>query len=182
MVSSLMPPMSAQQFNLSKMVGAAPASANTSAQQVKYGDKFSLPHGLQGYFNYQEGLAHAQQTGKPIFLDFTGHGCKNCKEMEATVWGDPEVLALLKEFVIIALYTNDRTQLPESEWITSKIDGKVKNTIGKVNYDFQLERFKTNMLPYYVVLDSKGNPLTDKGVGYVGKTEFVEHLKRGLGR
>ena len=177
------PPMSAQQFNLQNLVGHTPSHAQTGfPQQVKHSDKFSLPHGLQGFFDYEEGLAYAKTTGKPIFLDFTGHGCKNCKEMEAKVWSDPEVLAMLKEYVIIALYTNDRTQLPESEWKTSKIDGKVKNTIGRINTDIQLERFKTNMLPYYVVLDSEGNPTTDKGVGYVGKTEFMEHLKRGLGR
>jgi thiol:disulfide interchange protein DsbD len=179
-ISSLNPPMSAQKFSLQSSSAASPSFKEKMS--VKYDDKFKLPHGLQGFFDYEEGLAHAQKTGKPIFLDFTGHGCKNCKEMEAKVWSDPEVLALLNEFVVIALYTNDRTVLPESDWKTSKLDGKVKNTIGKINYDFQLERFRTNMLPYYVVLDSDGKPLTDKGVGYVGKSEFIEHLKKGLKR
>jgi thiol:disulfide interchange protein DsbD len=178
MVSSFTPPMSAQEF---KMTGHAPANAQ-AAKTVKYSDKFSLPHGLQGYFDYEEGLAAAKQTGKPIFIDFTGRTCKNCKKMEAEVWSDPEVLALLNRYTMIALYTDDKTELPESEWITSKIDGKVKKTIGKINYDFQAERFKTNALPYYVILDNDGNSLTDKGVGYVGKAEFIEYLKKGLGR
>jgi thiol:disulfide interchange protein DsbD len=184
MISSLKPPMSKQQFSLQQSAGHT-TFVTVDPQfpaQVRHSDKFSLPHGLQGFFDYEEGLAFARKTGRPIFLDFTGHGCKNCKEMEAKVWSDPEVLAMLKEYVIIALYTNDRTQLPEREWKVSKIDGKVKNTIGRINADMQLERFKTNMLPYYVVLDSEGNSLTEKGVGYVGKAEFLEYLKRGLGR
>jgi thiol:disulfide interchange protein DsbD len=89
---------------------------------------------------------------------------------------------LLKQFTIIALYTNDRTQLPEEEWITSTIDGRVKNTIGRVNQDFQISRFNTNMLPYYVILDSEGNSLTERGVGFVSKAEFIAHLRRGLQR
>jgi thiol:disulfide interchange protein DsbD len=183
MISSLKPPLSAQQFNLQKPVHHAPFEEKLEVPQtVKHSDKFSLPHGLQGFFDYEEGLAYAQKTGKPIFLDFTGHGCKNCKKMEANVWSDPEVLSLLNEYTIIALYTNDRTPLPESEWRVSNLDGKVKNTIGKVNYDFQLERFRTNALPYYVTLDKDGNPTTDKGIGYVGKAEFLEYLKKGLGR
>jgi thiol:disulfide interchange protein DsbD len=180
LISSLKPPLSAQQFNLQNLV--THHTPFVEHNPVKHSDKFSLPHGLQGFFDYEEGLAYSQKTGKPIFLDFTGHGCKNCKEMEAKVWSDPEVLSLLKEYTIIALYTNDRTPLPESEWITSNLDGKVKNTIGKKNYDLQLERFRTNQLPYYVTLDKDGNPTSDKGVGYVGKAEFMEYLKKGLGR
>jgi thiol:disulfide interchange protein DsbD len=182
MISSLKPPMTAQQFNMQTVSVQVSVGEHTqtSKQSVKHSDKFKLPHGLHGFFDYEEGLAHAKQTGKPVFLDFTGHGCKNCKEMEAKVWSDPEVLALLKEYTIITLYTNDRTPLPESDWKTSNMDGKVKNTIGKVNYDFQLERFRTNMLPYYVILDSDGKSLTNKGIGYVGKAEFMNYLKKGL--
>ncbi len=102
--------------------------------------------------------------------------------MEADVWSDPEVLDLLNEYLIIALYTDEKTELPENEWVTSNVDGKVKKTVGKRNLDYEIDRFKTNQLPYYVVLDSDGNPLTDKGVGYVSKDEFVAFLKKGLGR
>jgi thiol:disulfide interchange protein DsbD len=102
--------------------------------------------------------------------------------MEAEAWSDPEALALLNQFVIIALYADDQTVLSENEWVTSKVDGKVKKTMGKINQDFQLQHFKTNALPYYVVLDNAGKPLTDKGIGYVGKAEFIEFLKKGLGQ
>ncbi|MCL2413032.1 MAG: thioredoxin family protein [Bacteroidales bacterium] len=180
-ISGMKPPMSKQQFDLRQLVGAT--SFQTQApRQVRHGDIFSLPHGLQGFFDYEEGLAYARKTGKPILLDFTGHGCRNCREMEARVWSQPEVLELLNQFVIIALYTNDRTPLPENEWRVSNISGRVNNTIGRKNADFQMERFGTNTLPYYVILDSEGNPLRDRGVGFVSRDEFIEHLQIGLGR
>jgi thiol:disulfide interchange protein DsbD len=187
MLSSLTPPMSAQQFDLSKStvqvsVGAENAGVSKLCGTPKLSDKLHLPHGLQGYFDYEEGLACAKEQGKPVFLDFKGHTCSNCKKMEADVWSDPEVLALLNEYLIIALYTDEKTELPENEWVTSNVDGKVKKTVGKRNLDFEIDRFKTNQLPYYVTLDADGNPLSDKGVGYVSKEEFVAFLKKGLGR
>jgi len=180
-IATLTPPMSKQEFNIAGG-GGATVFAPTQQRQVRHGDIFTLPHGLQGFFDYEEGLAYAQQTGRPIFLDFTGHGCRNCREMEARVWSDPEVLALLREFVIIALYTNDRTVLPEDEWFVSELDGRLKNTIGRQNADLQMRRFGTNTLPYYVVLDSDGNPLRERGIGVSSIAEFKEFLLIGLGR
>jgi len=180
-IATLTPPMSKQEFNIAGG-GGATVFAPTQQRQVRHGDIFTLPHGLQGFFDYEEGLAYARQTGRPIFLDFTGHGCRNCREMEARVWSDPEVLALLREFVIIALYTNDRTVLPEDEWFVSELDGRLKNTIGRQNADLQMRRFGTNTLPYYVVLDSDGNPLRDRGIGVSSIPEFKEFLLIGLGR
>jgi len=180
-IATLTPPMSKQEFNIAGG-GGATVFAPTQQRQVRHGDIFTLPHGLQGFFDYEEGLAYARQTGRPIFLDFTGHGCRNCREMEARVWSDPEVLALLNEFVIIALYTNDRTVLPEDEWFVSELDGRLKNTIGRQNADLQMRRFGTNTLPYYVVLDSDGNPLRERGIGVSSIPEFKEFLLFGLGR
>ncbi|MDR0737811.1 MAG: thioredoxin family protein, partial [Prevotellaceae bacterium] len=185
MISGLTPPMSAQQFNVSKPAAHAPGTLeNTTYSKLcgtpKFSDKLHLPHGLQGYFDYEEGLACAKQQNKLVLLDFTGHSCSNCKKMAADVWSDPEVRELLEQYIIIALYTDDKTELPESEWITSKVDGKVKKTMGKRNADFEIDRFNTNTLPYYVVLDNDGNPLTGKGVGYVNKKEFITFLKTAL--
>ena len=84
-----------------------------------------------------------RQPGKPVLIDFKGHFCCNCKKMEAAVWSDPEVLSTLRnDFVIVALYTDDRTKLPESEWYTSEVDGKVKKTIGQQNIDFEIDNFQ----------------------------------------
>ncbi|MDE6493914.1 MAG: thioredoxin family protein [Bacteroidales bacterium] len=185
MVSSLVPPLTSQQFSLNQPVAVGAVTVHAADQELcgtpKYADKLHLPFNLQGYFDYEEGLACAKQQNKPVFIDFKGHACANCKKMENDVWSDPRVQALLKKYVIIALYCDDKTELPESEWITSTIDGKVKKTMGKRNADFQVTRFKTNTLPYYHLLDADGNPITEKGYGYAGDVEaFIAYLQNGL--
>ena len=186
MVSSLVPPLTTQQFNLNQPAAAANTVAMPGVGQElcgtpKYADKLHLPFNLKGYFDYEEGLACAKQQNKPVFIDFKGHACANCKKMENDVWSDARVQELLKKYVIIAMYCDDKTELPESEWVTSTIDGKVKKTMGKRNADFQVARFKTNTLPYYHLLDVDGNPITDKGYGYAGDVEaFIAYLQGGL--
>ncbi len=145
--------------------------------EVKYADFLELPHGLKGFFDYDQAVAFAKKEGKPIFIDFTGHGCVNCRKMEQYVWSDPEVLKRLQnDFVIVALYVDDKTTLPESEWYTSEFDGRVKKTIGKQNFDFQITRFNGNAQPYYVLLDTNEQPLM-KPVAYdASVANFVEFL------
>ncbi len=122
-----------------------------------------------------------RKVGKPVLLDFKGHACTNCKKMESTVWSDPEVLQRLRNnFVIVALYVDDRTKLPENEWITSSIDGKVKSTLGKVNEDFEMTRFKTNALPLYVILDNDGNTLGSTMTYNPDIAEYIKWLDAGL--
>jgi thiol:disulfide interchange protein DsbD len=128
--------------------------------EPKYGNIFDMPQGLSGYFDLKQGLACAKEQGKPVLINFKGHACANCKIMEAEVWSDPEVLRRLRDnFVIIALYVDDKTRLSENEWITSQVDGKIKNTIGAKNEDIEISMFKTNALPLYVITDHEGNPL-----------------------
>ena len=109
------------------------------------------------------------------------HACSNCKEMEAKVWSRPEVLKRLREeYIIIALYTDDKTKLPESEWITSDFDGKVKKTLGKKNLDIQITSFNTNTQPYYALVDPDGNPLAAPRGHNLDATAFSEWLDSGL--
>jgi thiol:disulfide interchange protein DsbD len=116
-----------------------------------------------------------------VLLDFKGHACANCKLMEARVWSDPEVLRRLKEnFVIISLYEDDRTMLPQNEWVTSSIDGKVKKTIGKVNEDLEISKFRTNALPLYVITDDKGNALNKPMPTNLNKEEYKKWLDEGF--
>ena len=115
-------------------------------------------------------------------MDFTGYGCVNCRKMEENVWVDPQVLKRLKEdFVMVALYIDERLELPESEWYTSTYDGKVKKTLGKQNADFQITRFNNNAQPYYVILDHN-EELLAKPRGYntnvSGFIEFLDGAKR----
>lgn len=113
-------------------------------------------------------------------LDFKGHACANCKQMEAKVWSDPEVLRRLRDnFVIISLYVDDRTQLPENEWIVSAIDGKQKKTIGKQNEDLEITKFRTNSLPLYVITDFEGNPLNEPMITNLNIGEYKNWLDEG---
>ena len=94
-------------------------------QKPKHSDFLHLPHGLEGFFDLKEAEAYAAKVGKPLFIDFTGHGCVNCREMEARVWADPQVLDILRnDYVIVALYSDDKKVLPEDEWVTTDT-GKV---------------------------------------------------------
>lgn len=148
--------------------------------EPKYADKFEMPFGLTGYFDYEQGLACAKEQNKPALLDFKGHACANCKLMEAKVWSDPEVLRRLRDnFVIISLYVDDRTQLPENEWIVSEIDGKQKKTIGKQNEDLEITKFRTNSLPLYVITDFEGNPLNEPMITNLNIGEYKNWLDEG---
>ena len=119
----------------------------------------SLPHGLTGYTSLEDGIAVAAATGKQVFVDITGHGCVNCREMEARVWSDPQVLQRLSsQFVIVSLYVDDKTKLPEDQWVTTET-GKVLKDVGRVNSKLVLDRFGVNSQPNYFVLDSEGNTL-----------------------
>jgi thiol:disulfide interchange protein DsbD len=116
-----------------------------------------IAHDLVAYDNLEDGLAAAKTAGKPVFLDFTGYGCVNCREMEARVWSDPEVLRRLREdFIIVALHVDDKTRLPESEWITND-HGKLLKDVGRVNSYIALKQFGVNAQPNYFLLDPDGH-------------------------
>ena len=192
-ISGYLPPQTTHDFDLHKIIRDE-VKLVTSGEGVhlfngvselcdepKYNEFLHLPHGLDGYYDFEQGMACAKAQNKPVFLDFTGHGCVNCREMEATVWSDPRVLERLKnEFVIIALYVDDKTSLPESEWVTSAYDGKVKKTLGKKNADFQISRFGVNAQPYYVLLDTEGNLLVDPKAYDLNPNNFVDFLDEAL--
>lgn len=176
-LSGYLPPLTTQQFTIEG--GSSAASTSISEEPVKYGEILKIPLGIPGYFDYEQGLAAAKKANKPLLIDFTGHGCVNCRKMEENVWVDPQVLKRLKEdFVMVALYIDERLELPESEWYTSQYDGKVKKTLGKQNADFQITRFKNNAQPYYVILDHEENLLAQPRSYNTNISEFIEFLDR----
>lgn len=192
-ISGYLPPQSTHDFDLHQIIRdevklAAPTIGaisgtpeNKICEKPKFSEFLHLPHGLEGYFDYEQGMACARKLNKPVFIDFTGHGCVNCREMEANVWSDPRVLERLKnKFVVIALYVDDKSILPESEWITSTYDGKVKKTLGKKYADFQISKFGVNAQPYYVLLDGKGEKLVEPRAYDLNADSFVEFLDTAL--
>lgn len=186
-LSGYLPPMTTHDFDLTEITreNALAASGvetqSTICETPKYSDFLDLPHGLKGYFDYEQGLACAKKLDKPIYIDFTGHGCVNCREMEANVWSDPRVLKRLREdYVIISLYVDDKTLLPEDEWVLSSVDHKLKKTIGKVYADLQIYNFNVNAQPYYVLLDHDGGLLAKPRAYNLDVEEFIKFLDTGL--
>lgn len=186
-ISGLLPPQSSQSFNLSSNIAnpsqqqILASKPNSLCEEPRFADFLSLPHGLNGYFDYDQALRCAREKKKPLFIDFVGHTCANCKMMETQVWSDPRVLERLRDnYIIVALYVDDRTELPENEWVTSTRDGKVKKTIGKKNADFQATRFNVNGQPYYVLLDNDEKTLADPRGFDLDVESFIEFLDKGV--
>ena len=140
-----------------------------------------IPHGLPGCFSLSEALERAQAEGKRVFADFTGHGCTNCREMEARVWSDPRVLTLLREhFIIASLYTDEKKYdaAPQDRIVTP--EGKELVKMGKVNSYIARTRFGINAQPAYVILDANGNQLTPVRGYDLNIDRFIAFLQSGL--
>ena len=147
------------------------------------GDPEHCPHGLPCFHDYEEGLAYAKESGKPIMLDFTGWACVNCRKMEEQVWSDPRVLQRLREdYVLISLYVDEKTKLPKEEQIEVQIGTKTKmlRTVGNKWSYMQAERLKTNSQPYYVVLDHDENQLGEPAAYDPDIEKYVEWLDTGI--
>jgi len=182
-LSGYIPPQATQDFDINQIVRNNAINSGAIHQEThtaKYSDFLHLPHGLNGYFDYDEGMAASKKQNKPVFMDFTGHGCVNCREMEANVWSDPQVLKRLQEdYIVIAMYVDDKTKLPKEEWIVSEYDGKKKKTLGKKNADLQIRKYNVNAQPYYCLLDGKGNDLAVPRSYNLDIDEFVKFLDEG---
>ena len=185
-LSGYMPPMQTHDFDMQRIIREAVQNSSSESKdssaslcsEPKFEDVLpSLPHGLTGYHDFDQALQCAKEQNKPLFVDFTGAACQNCRKMEENVWSDPRVLERLKNnFVMVALYTDDRTDLPESDWVTSKVDGKVKKTIGKKFSDLQVARYNINAQPYYVILDNEGKDLVTPRGCNLSVDEYVKFL------
>ncbi|MCE7062411.1 protein-disulfide reductase DsbD [Dyadobacter sp. CY343] len=179
-LAGYLPPQSTLDFDLNKRSAGVAAGANSAEIAGKYSDLFHLPHELTGFFDYKEGLEYAKKVNKPVFIDFTGHGCVNCREMEARVWVDPAVMQRLRnDYVIIALYVDDKTELPEKDWYTSNYDKKVKKTIGAQNADLQIVKYNNNAQPHYCLVDHDGKLLVKPKNYDLNPANFAAFLDSG---
>ncbi len=173
-LSGYLPPIETQDFIMS----SNPSQQVVSIEEANKGEK--LPLGLTGYHSMEEGYAAAKASGKPVFLDISGLACVNCREMEQRVWSDSKVLSILKnDFVIVVLYTDDKTKLPESEWVTTS-SGKVLKDRGRVNAWFVRENFGVSAQPNYVLLSPDGKQLAPIRGYNTDIDGFVEFLNSGL--
>ena len=132
--------------------------------------------------DFEDALLKAEKEGKPIFVDVTGHGCVNCREMEARVWSDPAVKALMNEYIVVALYVDDKdTVLPEDKWVTNIKTGKVYKRVGPAYAYLTETLYDTTTQPTYVLLKPNGEILIKEKMNYdLNITKFVEFLNKGL--
>lgn len=166
-ISGYLPPIESQDFVISSNSVATDGAAKSST--ISNSNKV---------YNFKEALRLSEQSGKPIFLDFTGKACVNCREMEARVLSNSRVQQILSEnYIVLELYGDTRNPLPESEWVKTS-GGTLLKTDGKVNSNLLLERYGVNAMPYYLLLDSKGNPLTAPRGYNLNVEEFIAYLQQ----
>ena len=186
-LSGYLPPMTTQDFDINRIMREQQFSSGVGAEvddnfptNARFSSFLHLPHGISGFFDYDEARTYAREVNKPLFIDFTGHGCVNCRKMEEYVWADAGVLSRLKnDYIVVALYVDDKTTLPEDEWFTSSYDGKIKKTLGKQNFDLQIGTFNSNAQPYYVLLDNEDNLLSEPRAYDLNINSFVDFLDDG---
>ena len=181
-LSGYLPPMSSHDFVLTpgSTSHVVVTDAPSQTGEKKY-DFLHLPHNLEGYFDLEDALAAAKEAGKPVFVDVTGHACVNCREMEQRVWSDPAALDLLRnEFVICALYVDDKHKLDEKDWVTDAETGKVYKDLGRVNSYIARERFNVNAQPNYVLLSPDGEILVPTHSYDLSIENFINFLNSGV--
>ena len=180
-LAGYLPPLSTQDFN-SNIKGGAHGEGNITTPP-SYANELHIPHGLIGYYDYDEALAAAKELKKPLFIDFTGHGCVNCRKMEEKVWSDEAVLSILKkDYVIVSLYVDDKKiKLPSSQCFTTP-SGKKITKLGDKNAFIEELYFGKTTQPLYCLLDQNEN-LLQPALGadhfQFQVDPFVEFLKNG---
>lgn len=178
-LSGYLPPKQTQAFDLERL--ATGKINGNICEKPLYAEQLHLPHGLIGYFDVYQAINCSKQIKKPIFIDFTGHGCVNCRKMEENVWSDPRVLKILSEdYIILSLYVDDKViGVPENRWFTSIADGKQKKELGKQNADIEIVNFGKNSQPLYALIDHKGNVLAPTREYNTDIDDFVKFLEEG---
>ena len=187
-LSGYLPPLTTQDFILGDeapvivtggTAGAVGAQVSTDGKAPKYSDFLHLPHNLQGFFELEEARAYAESVDKPLFIDFTGHGCVNCREMENRVWSDPRVLEILRnDYVIVALYCDDKKEADESDWITA--GDRTLTELAKINSYIAYTHYGVNAQPCYVLEGRDGEWLADPRSYNLDVDAFVQFLRGGL--
>ena len=180
-LSGYLPPMHTQDFVINTQgVVAAPSATAQTTEKIKYADILHWPYDLPGYFDLAQAEAAAREADKPLFVDITGISCVNCREMEARVWSDPRVQQILRDdYVLVALYTDDKTKVPENEWVTTA-GGKVLKDIGRINSYIAQTRFGVNGQPNYLILGRDGQELVPKRAYNLDVEAYIDFLKSGV--
>lgn len=186
-LSGYLPPMSTQDFDINHSIRDAQGLKGNMCKKPNYAQDFHIAHGLNGYFDYDEAVACARELKKPLFIDFTGHGCVNCRKMEEMVWSDPRVLKVLNEdYVIASLYVDDKkVKLPKDQWFTGRYSKKLIKTLGNKNAEIEICYFGASSQPLYCLLDGNEDLLQSPVGSEINKKqfdteEFLNFLEQGV--
>lgn len=180
-LSGLAPPMNTQDFILTGGGSTATATDTSFPKTVKYDDVFKKPVGFTPFFDLEEGVAYAKKVNKPIMLDFTGWACVNCRKMEDNIWIKPEVATLIRKYVLIQLYVDERKiKMPREKIHYSKILKHQTDDLGWWNGDFQATRYNTNSQPFYVLANHDLTPLVRPGGAIFDAAAYAAYLQSGL--
>jgi thiol:disulfide interchange protein len=143
-------------------------------------DRSHCPHNLPCFHDYDKALQYARSQNKPLFVDFTGHTCVNCRKMEERVWADPRILQrLTNDYVVVSLYVDEKGLLPIEEQYISPVTGKKIKSIGNKWSDFQITRFKSSTQPVYALLDENEQMLTASRSYDTDIEEYIKFLDKG---
>lgn len=142
------------------------------------------PHGIPAFKDFEQGAAYATKVNKPILLDFTGHACANCRKVEERVWSDERVKKMLTEdFVLVSLYVDEQTPLPENEQVFSKyLNKRVLKTVGNKWTAFEIEHFNANAQPYYIVVDKDLNRYSKPLEAELDIEVYLKWLQDGIAK
>ena len=188
-ISGWLPPMTTQDFDISNIVrtesvnSGATASTYQWTEEPMYADKLKIPFGIKGYFDYDQALRVAKKEGKPVFLDFTGHGCTNCRNVENAVWIDPEVRRIFaEELIVCTMYADDKViPLPDSEKGKLKdADGDPITMLGAKNRYIEQTFYHENSQPCYFVVDPDGKVLSGPTYYERDKDKYIQFLREGI--
>lgn len=160
----------------------APLKAISAFAPPMWTQDFNLYSETEATFNdYDEAIAYARKTNKPILVDFSGYGCVNCRKMEATVWNDPQVKTLIKDdYILVSLFVDDRTALPEPMTVEENGKTLTLTTVGEKWSYLQRHKFGANAQPFYVIIDKEGKPLNHSYAFSEDISAFTNFLEKGL--
>ena len=186
-ISGWLPPMPTQDFDISKIVReetAAFSGATTDMsewEKPRYADKLHLPHGIFGYFDLDQALRVATKAHRPVFVDFTGHGCVNCRNVESVVWADPRVRAkFAQHFVVVAQYVDDKVIKLHPEDIILDNNGDPITMLGKKAMFYEQNKFRENSQPAYFIIDVDGTVLTGPIYYELNVENYLKFLEEGI--
>ncbi len=186
-LSGYLPPMSTQDFDINRSIREAQGIKGNMCKKAKYSNELHIPHGLNGYYDYDEAVACAKELKKPLFIDFTGHGCVNCRKMEEKVWSDPRVLKIFnEEYVLASLYVDDKKiALQNNEYFTGRFSKQKITTLGKKNSEIEICYFGASSQPLYCLLDGNENLLQTPVGSEINEKqfnteEFLKFLEAGV--